>query len=197
MWLNYNLNFKLVSHIPILNLWKWLVKIWAFLRLLFFAESYSWLSQRLQSKCDSNSSQWRIRNRKRFKMQTFNIRQIIHIQHRIKNSCFKFQIIMYMYFHCFKMHFWSTRPTHSDHYFRTCCPSFLSSVPTFQKLTNQNKFQVSMAIATCASGRVDHWWNTCLVMSISIFMCMSMHFWTNCHQPSFLFISLTAFYPKP
>ena len=53
----------------------------------------------------------------------------------------------------------------SDHCFHTCCPSVRPSVPTFQNLAKQNKFQAKTMFTTCETVGLAEWIidDTCLV----------------------------------
>ena len=58
---------------------------------------------------------------------------------------------------------WLTVTADSDHYFRTRCPY----VPTFQNLAKQfSSEKCDRYCWACGSGRVDHWWYTCLVLFV-------------------------------
>ena len=56
--------------------------------------------------------------------------------------------------------YWSTRPTHNHHCYRTCCPS-VSPSPLF--ISSETKQRKQCSLLACGSGRVDHWWHlSCL-----------------------------------
>ena len=61
-----------------------------------------------------------------------------------------------------------------------------TSVPTFQNLAKQNKFQARIVITidedygSCDSGWVDHWWQECLV-SVLFHLTLEAKLW---HMPS-------------
>ena len=58
-----------------------------------------------------------------------------------------------------------TVPAGSDHCFHTCCPSVRTSVPTFQNLAKQKKYQVKTMFTTGKTIDLAEWIidDTCLV----------------------------------